>query len=138
MIKELIVLADELDKCNEKEAADFIDKLVKSAIKEQATDEWDDIPTRVDPIAQGLEPLPSLRELQEERRRKMESKQNKPEKRTPTLVHPNKKEQKIESLVSLYAGQIIDMVSEYPGAEYKAEVRVKQLLNKLLSEAVRA
>jgi len=35
MIKELIVLADELDKCNEKEAADFIDKLVKSAAEDE-------------------------------------------------------------------------------------------------------
>ena len=35
MIKELIVLADELDKCDEKQAADIVDKLVKFAIEEE-------------------------------------------------------------------------------------------------------
>ena len=42
MFKELIVLADELDKCGEKEAADFIDKLVKSAVSEEGIE--DDLP----------------------------------------------------------------------------------------------
>lgn len=35
MLKELIVLADELDKCNEKQAADFVDKLIKRAMGEE-------------------------------------------------------------------------------------------------------
>ncbi len=34
MIKQLIVLADELDKCDEKEAANIVDKLIKHAAGE--------------------------------------------------------------------------------------------------------
>lgn len=36
MIDQLIVLADELDKCGEKEAANTVDKLIKVAIGEAA------------------------------------------------------------------------------------------------------
>lgn len=35
MIKELIVLADELDKCLEKQAADIVDDLIKKALEEE-------------------------------------------------------------------------------------------------------
>lgn len=36
MINQLIVLADELDKCGEKQAADAVDKMIKTAIEEEA------------------------------------------------------------------------------------------------------
>lgn len=60
MINELVVLADELDKLGEREAADIIDKLVKTAIEPEEAlkplepeDDWVDEPTKTD-----LEPMP--------------------------------------------------------------------------------
>lgn len=53
MIKQkLIALADKLDACNEKNAANAVDNLIKLA-----ADEWDE-PTRVMPVAE----LPALKQ----------------------------------------------------------------------------
>jgi hypothetical protein len=53
MINKLILLAEILDRHNHKQAADFVDKLIKSAAEND--DEWVDEPTRV-----GAEPTPLM------------------------------------------------------------------------------
>jgi hypothetical protein len=73
MLKELVVLADELDNCGEKEAADIVDNLAKTAIEKNMPplqpqqDDFEDVPTRVD-----FEPLPPLRELLDEQQQRID------------------------------------------------------------------
>ncbi len=57
MIKNLIVLADKLDSGNHKEAANFIDSLIKKVAKED--EEWVTEPTKpgADPAPSTLTPL---------------------------------------------------------------------------------
>ena len=100
MLKELIALSNELDKCGEKQAADIIDNLI-TKLAEGPEDEWEDIPTVVDPVAQGLEPLPPLAELQEERRKKMESKAPQKKEMPRVVENPADSASKLYSLLGL-------------------------------------
>ena len=71
MLNKLVALSNKLDRLGLSKDADFIDNFIQKLSSDE-NNEWDDIPTVVDPVAQGIEPMPPLKELLDEHRRKQE------------------------------------------------------------------
>lgn len=125
MIDKLIVLADELDKINEKEAADIVDKLVKAAVGDklpplepEMNDFDEEEPTKAD-----IEPLPPLKDLLEEQRQRLERTFGKDKAKNPVEKKKEDPRDLINSAVKL-------LVNAEPGQLEAEKEKIISLLEK--------